>query len=318
MTRQVNSSLVCSLSDGQFGVHVANSVQDGSFRYPDASGASELASDRPLEFGSVMIGPALRRPVGRVPGARIGASAQCNCGGSQLIGRNNVCDLGQSKQATGRGRAAHAIRLYIRVAQGAGDARIRVDGQASSWWSGVQVRHGECWTKVHSFRAIACAAAASVFLLTWCSPPSVAHAGGEDSAINGTFTATSNGDWAQTNDAFHDEVTVRSRWTISTKCSTPIDCLGTVTSDQGWTAPIYTTSDVWYVKRDLQAWEPCPDGSSATGHQLYRFSAVAEDGTLDRTSTTYAGVDQTSGSSGACGKNLQLVVELPFKLVKVA
>jgi hypothetical protein len=171
--------------------------------------------------------------------------------------------------------------------------------------------------KLNSLSVIACAAPVSVVCLAVCGPPSLVRADNAGSAINGTFTATSNGQWAQTNDAFHDEATVRSTWTIRTTCTTPIDCTGTVTSDQGWTALIYTTSDVWYVKRDLPNWEPCPDGTSAPGHQVYRFAAVADDGTLDPKSTTYAGADHTTGPSGACGKNLQLVVELPFKLVKV-
>jgi hypothetical protein len=171
--------------------------------------------------------------------------------------------------------------------------------------------------KLHRFAALACAITAAL-LSAFVTGPSVARANNDGPAINGTFTATSNGQWAQTNDAFHDEATVRSIWTIHTTCSTPIDCVGTVTSDQGWTAPIYTTSDVWYVKRDLPGWEPCPDGTSAPGQQIYRFAAVADDGTLDPASTTYAGADNTTGPSGACGKNLQLVVELPFKLVKIA
>ena len=56
-------------------------------------------------------------------------------------------------------------------------------------------------------------------------------------ALNGTFTATSNGEWARTNDYFHDERSVRALWTISSQCSYPTECTGTITSDQGWTAP---------------------------------------------------------------------------------
>src|SRR5262249_53529772 len=57
-------------------------------------------------------------------------------------------------------------------------------------------------------------------------------------AINGTYLATSNGDWARTNDSYHDEATVRSTWTITSTCPTPTSCYGTVVSDQGWTAKI--------------------------------------------------------------------------------
>ena len=37
----------------------------------------------------------------------------------------------------------------------------------------------------------------------------------EDVALNGTFRATSIGDWAQTNDQYHGEPTVIQTWTIS-------------------------------------------------------------------------------------------------------
>jgi hypothetical protein len=65
---------------------------------------------------------------------------------------------------------------------------------------------------------------------------------------------------------------------------------------------------MWYVSRDLLNWEPCPDGSAARGHQVYRFYF------LD--ASTLLGADRVLGVSGACGKNLPLVVEMPFKLTK--
>ena len=37
-------------------------------------------------------------------------------------------------------------------------------------------------------------------------------AASEDWALNGTFTATSNGEWARNNDVFHDERSVRATW----------------------------------------------------------------------------------------------------------
>ncbi|WP_233717040.1 hypothetical protein [Mycolicibacterium vinylchloridicum] len=40
-----------------------------------------------------------------------------------------------------------------------------------------------------------------------------ATAGANDKwALNGTFVATSNGEWATTNDVFHDERSIRSIW----------------------------------------------------------------------------------------------------------
>ncbi|HZC09256.1 MAG TPA: hypothetical protein VE485_04400 [Mycobacterium sp.] len=161
------------------------------------------------------------------------------------------------------------------------------------------------------------AATVSVALTAFMSPVPAARADDDGTAINGTFTATSNGEWAQTNQVYHDEATVRSIWTIRTTCTTAMDCNGTVTSDQGWTAAIYTTNVQWYVKRDLPDWEHCPDGTAAPGHQVYRFAQVGADGYLDRNSTTYAGEDVTTGPSGACGVNDWLQIESPFKLVKI-
>src|SRR3954464_1897033 len=51
----------------------------------------------------------------------------------------------------------------------------------------------------------------------------------EEVAVNGTFRATSIGDWAQTNDQYHGEPTVISTWTISSTCVTFQQCQGTVT-----------------------------------------------------------------------------------------
>src|SRR5690349_8418725 len=61
----------------------------------------------------------------------------------------------------------------------------------------------------------------------------------EDVAINGTFRATSIGDYAQRNDQYFGEPTVYQVWTISSTCDSTIECHGTVTSDQGWSAALY-------------------------------------------------------------------------------
>ena len=168
-----------------------------------------------------------------------------------------------------------------------------------------------------SIGGIASAMAAFVALVAFLSPAPTARGTGDESAINGIFTATSNGEWAQSNQVYHNEATVRSTWTIATTCTTPIDCTGTVKSDQGWTAPIYTTNVQWYVKRELADWERCADGTTAPGHQVYRFTPVGADGYVDPKSTTYAGEDLTTGPSGACGRNVSLQIALPFKLVKI-
>ena len=121
-----------------------------------------------------------------------------------------------------------------------------------------------------------------------------------DWALNGTFTATSNGEWAATNDVFHNEQSVRSIWTISTQCSYPTECTGTVTSDFGWTAPIYQTGGEWYVKRVIPNWMPCFDGSVA--RRDCRCSGSTDPAragtTTDPTSDMLVGSDATTGQAG--------------------
>ncbi len=139
----------------------------------------------------------------------------------------------------------------------------------------------------------------------------------EDWGLNGTYTATSNGEWAKTNEIYHDEASLRSTWNITTTCSYPGECTGTVSSTWGWTAPIYQKSGVWYVKHVVDNWQPCPDGTAAPGLQVFRFSATTPDGTKsDPTSTTLVGEDQTAGTSGSCGSSKTLFISMPFKLIK--
>jgi hypothetical protein len=169
-------------------------------------------------------------------------------------------------------------------------------------WSGVAIR-----LAVIPLTAIGCVAAP--------------HAGAsvDDLALNGTYRATSNGDWAQTNDSYHDEQTVQSIWTITSTCSSAFDCSGTVTSDLGWTAPINKTSQSWTVDRQILNWEPCQDGTVGTGRQLFRFYQVDAFGQfdLDNKSTTYAGEQKTVGPTGACGVSRELAIRMPFRLEKV-
>lgn len=139
-----------------------------------------------------------------------------------------------------------------------------------------------------------------------------------DWGLNGTYTATSNGEWAKKNEIFIDQASRRSIWTINTVCSYPGACTGTVHSDENWTAPIYQTGVNWYVKHPIDNWVPCPDGSTAPGLQTFRFKAMTLDAAyIDPTSTTLIGEDLTTGPSGACGVNKALHINMPFKLVKV-
>jgi hypothetical protein len=146
-----------------------------------------------------------------------------------------------------------------------------------------------------------------------------AHADINNPAINGTFLATSNGEWARTQDTYHDEATIRSVWTISTTCENPVACSGTVISDQGWTANIIHKPGLWKVVRELPNWENCGDGTAATGRQVITFWPVGLNYSeiVDPDSTTFSGEDETTGPSGACGINNELQINLPFKLVKI-
>jgi hypothetical protein len=92
-----------------------------------------------------------------------------------------------------------------------------------------------------------------------------------------------------------------------------------ISSDQGWSASTYKKSGLWYVKRALPGWEPCPDGTAADGLQMFRFYPVSSaTGAVDRSqSNLFAGIDETTGVSGGCGINTQLVITIPFRLTRI-
>ena len=137
--------------------------------------------------------------------------------------------------------------------------------------------------------------------------------------INGTYRATSVGEWAKTNDAFHNQATVTSTWTITSSCSNAQECTGQVRSDQGWSAPLYMhDGTMWYVKHDVPNWERCPDGTAFTGQQTFTFFPAGPDGQQQPGSATLAGQDKTVGPSGACRVNKWLVINMPFRLDKIA
>ena len=170
---------------------------------------------------------------------------------------------------------------------------------------------------MRSRRVIASATVVAVTVIVGQSLTSSARASEDGLALNGIYVATSNGDWAKTNDSYHDETTVTSTWTITSSCFNPVDCAGQVVSDQGWTAPIVHNSDAWIVERDLLDWERCPDGTAVAGHQRYRFWPVDATGYVAPGSPTLGGEERTTGPSGACGVNKLLVIRMPFRLDKV-
>ncbi|GFG66791.1 hypothetical protein MKUB_42810 [Mycobacterium kubicae] len=148
------------------------------------------------------------------------------------------------------------------------------------------------------------------------APPARASA---DISLNGRYDATSLGNWAKTNESFHDEATVRSVWTITSSCRDAQECSGTVSSDQGWSAPIVMHDGLqWKVEHDVPNWETCPDGTPFTGHQTFLFVPVDNDGNVKTGAPTLAGTDKTIGPSGACRVNKWLVVDMPFRLDRIS
>jgi hypothetical protein len=140
----------------------------------------------------------------------------------------------------------------------------------------------------------------------------------EEVAVNGTFRATSVGDYAQRNDQYYGEATVIQIWTISSSCVTFQECHGTVTSDQGWSAPLYMEDgEMWKAKHEVPNWERCEDGTAYTGQQSFYFYPVDANGEYKLGSPTMAGKDKTVGPSGACGQNQWLDIMMPLRLDKI-
>lgn len=138
--------------------------------------------------------------------------------------------------------------------------------------------------------------------------PSVQAAPGDGVALNGIYTAFSDGVWAETDDSYHDERSVTQTWTVSSTCVTFQECTGTVTSDQGWTADMKYMSGSWILRRTVDNWEPCIDGTATPGTQVFTFWKGYPEG------FPMKGWDTTTGLSGACGFNKQLDVRMPFTL----
>ncbi len=159
--------------------------------------------------------------------------------------------------------------------------------------------------------ARACALAAALAAATGTAP---AHASQDDPALNGTFTAKSDGLWAKTNEVMAYQADVLATWTITSSCTTFQDCTGTVVSDQGWTADLVYQSQRWRAVHTVEGWRRCPDGSTAPGEQTFTFWAERLDAPDRHDRLT--GFDQTLGPSGACGINRSLNVRMPFELTR--
>jgi hypothetical protein len=143
----------------------------------------------------------------------------------------------------------------------------------------------------------------------------------DDVALNGTYRVTSIGNWAKINDQYNGEPTTVQTWTITSTCTTIMECRGTVRSDEGWSAPIYMhDGELWYVKHEVPNWERCEDGTAFTGKQTFSFYPADPTGTngeFQIGSPVLAGKNKTVGPSGACGQNQWLTIELPMRLDKI-
>ena len=72
------------------------------------------------------------------------------------------------------------------------------------------------------------------------------------------------------------------------------------------------------AKHVVPNWIPCPDGTFASGLQVFRFIRATPDGaSTDPTSNTLVGEDITTGPTGACGRSLPLYITMPFKLAEL-
>jgi hypothetical protein len=147
-----------------------------------------------------------------------------------------------------------------------------------------------------------------LFGLLALTPLSDASADPHDVEIHGVYVAFSDGQNAKTNDRFHDEESVTSTWTITSRCPTFMECTGRVHSDQGWDADLSYLDLRWRAVHVIDDWEKCPDGSTAPGQQYFSFTIDF----LDPSRLT--GWDKTVGPSGGCGKNQWLAIEMPFTL----
>lgn len=133
---------------------------------------------------------------------------------------------------------------------------------------------------------------------------------GDGVALNGTYTVFSDGQWAETDQSYHDELSVTQTWTITSTCTTFQDCTGRVTSDQGWSADAVYLSGRWKVKHTVDNWERCGQGPPAPGEQAFTFWKDYPDPKL-------VGWDQTIGPSGACGFNKWLNITMPLTLTPI-
>jgi hypothetical protein len=155
---------------------------------------------------------------------------------------------------------------------------------------------------------ISCFAALIASVPVWSLLTSGAASAQNGGQLDGTFTAYSSGQWAQTNQSYHNEASVTSTWTFESTCSGLSDCTGHVTSDLGWTGEASYVAGSWRVRHTIDNWQQCGDGTTAPGEQLFHFWRDPAN------PTQWIGWDKTTGPSGGCGINKSLVIQMPFTL----
>ncbi|WP_231643748.1 hypothetical protein [Mycolicibacterium baixiangningiae] len=163
------------------------------------------------------------------------------------------------------------------------------------------------------------AAAAAITLIGALGAAPSAHASNFGVELNGTYRAISNGEWAQKNQVYFDEQSTDEIWTITSSCVSPIECTGEIRSNVGWTAPMTFEGSYWTAEHEIPNWVPCPDGTFASGEQkfmIWGVNPVANHRDVKIT-TLLAGRNVTKGAKGACGRNEQVVKELPVRVEKL-
>lgn len=171
---------------------------------------------------------------------------------------------------------------------------------------------------MHTARVFGGIAGAAVALFGSLSAAPVSQASNFGVELNGTYRAFSDGEFAKVDDVFIDQVSTDEIWTINTSCVSPLECVGEVHSNAGWTATA-RLDDFWYFDREIPNWLPCPDGTSAPGHQkfiVFGFNTMRVE--QDKTNTDFlVGRNLTKAPSGACGRNAPLDIEMPIRLERI-